>query len=622
MMRTMRASARWLMLILAIAFVGWMVFEVGMDVSGQSGMGPASELLSINGRKVDQQTFYQAVRNAQELQRQQGLPAAITLEDQRALENAVVDELVQQALLEAEYRRRGIGVTDEEVRQGILNAPFPDIQQIDAFHDENGQFDIEKYRRYLTAGADPNFALALEARYRSEIPMNKLLARIVADVTVSEERLWQAYGDRTDSATASVVAIVPSALIPDAELEVTEEELERYYRANRDDFEQPEGAYLSYVELPRIPNASDSAAAFQRIEQLREEIRSGTDFAAVAQRESADSGSRTVGGDLGEQPVGTFVPEFEEAAMTLRPGQMSGPVLTPFGYHLIRLESRTSTTIHARHILIPIELQGDHLEYVDARADTLDLIAADQDDPQVLDDAAAEMGLTVLSAGRVLKGERARVAGLPVPDAGVWAFEAIIGQTSQVIEAPEAYYVFRLDSIEDAGVPRLDDVRTLVAREVRLEKKEARARAVADSLRMDVDAGMELEEAARRRNLAVRQIGPMTRINPGPVLRDAPEAIGAAFGLPVGEVGGPFESDFGIFFVRPLERNEAERSAFDAEKELLRTQLTQQEQQARIQLFLAALREEADVIDRREELIKLAREQPALPFGATSPLGF
>jgi peptidyl-prolyl cis-trans isomerase D len=577
----MRASARWLMLVLAVAFVAWMVFDVGMDVTGQSNQGLAADLLSVNGRKIDQQSFYQAVRNAQEIQRQQGNPPAVTLEDQRALEDAVVDEIVQQVLLETEYTRRGIGVTDEEVRQNLLNAPFYEIQQIEAFQDENGQFDMEKYRRYLTSGADPNFTLALEARYRSEIPMAKLLARLVADVEISEGRLWRAYRDRMDSATANVVAIIPAALVPDAEIAVSDEELQRYYREHRSDLEQPAGAYLSYIELPRRPDASDSAAALRRVAELRGEIAAGTDFAAVAQRESADSTSRVAGGDLGDQPIGTFVPEFEEAAMALRPGQ----------------------------------LQGNHLEQVDARADTLDFIGAEQEAPEQLDSAAARMGLPVVSAGRVRKGDRARVAGLPVPDAGVWAFEAIVGQTSPIIETEDAFYVFRLDSLENAGVPPLDQVRTTVAREVRIEKKAALARAVADSVRMDLDAGTPLETAARSRNLAVRQLGSFTRLNPGPILRDAPEAVGAAFGLPLGEAGGPFVTDFGIYFVEPTARSEATREGFEAEKETLRAQLLQQEQQARVQLFLTALRKNATIVDRREALAKAARQQPALPFG-------
>ena len=204
MMRTMRSIAPWIMLVVAVAFVGWMVFEVGMDVQGQTTGGVTDEVARINGRKIDYQTFYTAVRNTQEFQRQQGAPPAVTLEEQRELEDAVMEQLVQEVVLEQEYELRGITVTDRELRDALLNAPLPELQQIPEFQTE-GQFDIEKYRRYLRSGADPNFALALEARYRTEIPRLKFYDRVTSDVYVSDAKLWRVYRDQHDSASAKVI---------------------------------------------------------------------------------------------------------------------------------------------------------------------------------------------------------------------------------------------------------------------------------------------------------------------------------------------------------------------------------------------------------------------------------
>ncbi len=72
MMRTMRASAKWIMAIVAVAFVGWMVFEVGMDIQGQGSTTANDEIARVNGRKITADVFYGAVRNAQEQQRQAG----------------------------------------------------------------------------------------------------------------------------------------------------------------------------------------------------------------------------------------------------------------------------------------------------------------------------------------------------------------------------------------------------------------------------------------------------------------------------------------------------------------------------------------------------------------------
>jgi peptidyl-prolyl cis-trans isomerase D len=214
MMRTMRSIAPWIMAIVAVSFVGWMVFEVGMDVRGQTTGAPLDEVGRVNGQKIDAQTFYAAVRQTQETQRQQGAPPTTTLEEQRQLEDQVLEQIVQQILLDDEYRRQEITVTDDELRQALRFAPLPELREVEIFQTE-GQFDLEKYQRYLLSGADPNFALALEQRYREELPRIKYFERIAQGANVSGAKLWQVYRDQNDSVTATVVALVPAVLVPD-----------------------------------------------------------------------------------------------------------------------------------------------------------------------------------------------------------------------------------------------------------------------------------------------------------------------------------------------------------------------------------------------------------------------
>ncbi len=621
MMRTMRSIAPWIMLIVAVSFVGWMVFEVGMDATGQGGATVNDKILSINGEGVGVQEFYLAVRATQDQQRQAGAPPIFNLEDQRALEDAVVEQIVQQVLLAAEYDRRGIMVTDEEIRNALLNRPLPALLDIPEFQTD-GVFDITKYQAYLMSGADPQFAYNMELQYREQLPLAKFVNQVTADVFVSTERLLQIYHDRNDSVTVNVVALVPAVQIADAEVEPTDEEIEAYYRANRTDFERPARAFMSYIEVLSGTNGADTAAALQRAEELREEILAGTDFAAVAARESSDSVSRVDGGDLGMQAFGSFVPAFEEAALALSQDELSGPVQTQFGYHLIRLESKTADSLHARHILVPIELAGDHLDAVDSRADTLDLLAAESDDPWALDSAAAGLGVPVMQASPVFEGDRAMTLGVFVPDAGIWAFEAIEGQTSPVVEATWAYMVFRLDSLQKTGIAPLEEVRFQVAAAVRQEKKAERIRALADAFAADLAAGLTLDDATQKHSLAMQSVGPFTRLAPSPVLRGAATTVGAAFGLPLNTVGGPYEDEFGTFFIEPTEHTVADTAGFGEQLDALRLEIAQAIQQARIQFIVATLREDADVIDRRQELQLAAQQQPELPFGATSPLGF
>ncbi len=619
MMRTMRGIAPWIMVIVAVSFVGWMVFEVGMDVGGQTSGGAANEVVSVNGRSIDLQTFYTAVRNAQELRRQQGIPTGVTLEEQRELEDAVVEQLIQELLLEQEYRRRGISASDREVRDALLNAPLPELQQVPEFQTE-GQFDLAKYQRYLRSGADPNFALALEARYRQEIPRYKFLDRITSDVYLSDAKLWRVYRDRNDSVTADVVALVPQVAAPEASISLTDAAVEEYYRAHRADFERPAQAFLSYVAVSRRPLAGDSAHALDRAREIRQELLDGADFAEVAARESADSVSRADGGDLGPVPPGTFVPAFEDAALALRPGQISEPVLTQFGYHIIRLESKRDALLHARHILVPIELYGEHLAQVDRQADSLDFFAAEAEDPQALDDVAAGMGMPVSTAPPLYQGNRLQLGPMIIPDVHLWAFEAQPGQISQVIESDWAFYVFRLDSLTPRAVPRLQDIREEVTRAAMRERQWTETRALAERIAGAIREGADLAAVADSFRVRVQRVGPFTRLAPSPAVADVPEAIGAAFGAPLGQPRGPFESNLGVFFVEPIRKTFADSAAFAAQKDEMRARLVQQARQARVQLILTAMRDQATVTDRRREIERLSQQQQSQPF--PSPLGF
>ena len=601
MMRSMRAIAPWIMVIVAVTFVGWMVFEVGMDIGGQTSGGASQEVARVNGRDIDYQTFYTAVQNAQEMQRQQGVPAPSTLEQRRELEDQVMEQLVQEIVLAQEYKKRHITVSDREVRDALLNAPLPEVQQIPEFQTD-GQFDIEKYQRYLRSQADPNFNLALEARYRQEIPRLKFFDQVTSDVYVSDAKLWRIYQDQHDSATADVMAIVPQVAIPADSIQLGDQDLTRYYDAHRSEFERPAEAFLSFVALSRRPEASDSAASEAHAEEVWQEIADGANFADVAKQESADSVSRDNGGDLGDVPYGTFVQPFEEAALRLRPGQVSRPVLTRFGWHIIEMHSKTDSTLHVSHILIPVQLYGQHLQTVDRKADSLDMYAAEIDDPTAFDTVAAEMGLNVAQAPPLLQGNRLQLGRFVIPDVHIWAFETVPGHTSQVIETDWAYYVFRLDSLHAAEVPPLDQVRAEVQRAAVIDRQWAEARALAERVKAAVDGGLDLQQAGDSFGLRVQNVGPFTRLNPGPILQGAPEAIGAAFGGTLGRPSGPWQTEYAIFFVEPLHWTFADAQAFQEQKDQLHAALIQQARQSRLQLVLSALRSEANVVDRREEL--------------------
>ena len=619
MMRTMRASAKWIMGVVAVTFVGWMVFEVGMDATAR-GSSAGNVVARVNGRAIDATTFYQAVRNEQERRRAEQQPVAVTLEEQQQFEDAVLEQLVQDMLLRTEFNRRGIRVSDQEIVEAARTSPPPEVLELPQFQTE-GQFDLQKYQRFVASAADPTFLLALEARYREELPRIKLYEQLTAGVFVADAALWRDYRDRSDSVTIALLQLFPQ--VAAADTVASDAEVEAYYREHRSDFEQPAVAHLSFVAVSRRANAADSAAAVERAAAIREELRGGADFADVAARESADSASRAKGGDLGAVPRGSFVPEFERAALALRPGQISDPVSTQFGLHIIRLESKTDSTLHARHILIPIRPVGEHLATVEAMADTLDLFAAEQDDPTALDRVAERLALPVARAPALFEGDRLQLGRFLVPDAGVWAFGgAQAGETSPVIETDYAYYVFRLDSLQAAGVPPLARVRESVRALAGSARQQQAMRALAGGIGADLRAGRaSLESVAERYGLSLRTVGPFTRYEPPTALQGAPEVVGAAFGVRVGQTGGPIHTEISSYSLRPVRKTQADSSVWRAQLETQRIQMIRRARQERVQLVLASLREQATVRDLRKELQRAQREaQNAAPQAPQAPV--
>ena len=625
-MRAMRANAKWLMLILAVAFVGWMIFDVGLNIQGQSG-STTDAALRVNGERVSYQDFLFAVRAASERQRSATGSGPVTLEEQRRLEDQVVEQIISDIVLSEEYRRRGITVTDAEIRQAAQTSPPQEIIQAAQFQTD-GQFDLEKYRRYLAAGADPNFLIALENRYRSEIPRIKLYEQLTADVYVSDAELWRQYQAEHDTVVAELLTLRPQAAVADSMVALTDQELNAYYRANRRDFERPAQAFMSYVRIPKIPNAADSVAALELARELRQEIvDSISTFEDVARRESADSASRFRGGGFGLIQPGVFNPTFEQAAKSLRVGEISEPVETPFGYHIIRLDSISGESYSPSHVLVAFEVRGAHLDSVESMADSLDLFGAEQDDPAALDRVADMVGATVQQAPRVFEGDFVRVGSVRVPDAGVWAFETTEGETSQVIEAQDGYYLFRLDSLVDEGVPPLEDIRATVEREALREKKVEASESIVDRVNARVQEGVDFETIQGEfTGVANSEMPPFSRANPAFQLANVPEALGWAFGLEAGEVSPPIRpqgSDF-VHWIRTISRTQADTSAFVAQIEEQRQQAVFRKRDARVRGYLLALREGANVIDRRREIEAVQREladqQDGL--GLPGPLGF
>jgi peptidyl-prolyl cis-trans isomerase C len=127
---------------------------------------------------------------------------------------------------------------------------------------------------------------------------------------------------------------------------ITDDEIETYYKGHEDEFTNPESVKARHILL-KVPEGADDKAwqeAGSKAEDIKKKLENGEDFVELAKKYSDDPGSKNKGGDLGFFTKGRMVPEFESAAFSLKPGELSDPVKTKFGYHIIEVKEKKAAS--------------------------------------------------------------------------------------------------------------------------------------------------------------------------------------------------------------------------------------------------------------------------------------
>lgn len=605
MMQVIRSKAgKFLVFPIIAGFIAWMVLEIGMEATGQT-PGAVSEIGSVNGESITLEMWNTAYQQQVEQARQQ-TGGRLSADQLAAVEQQTWDRLVGEMLLQREIRRRDIRVSDKEVVAAAQTMPPPFLMGNELFQTE-GQFDLAKYRQFLSGPtANAEVFQQLEEYYRSTLPQVKLFRQVTAGTHVTDAELWRAFRDRNETATVDYVALDLARLAP-GEVAVSADEIRRYYEENEREFERSPTARLTLAFLPLEITPVDRAASLQRARDVRQQIVGGADFAQVARSESADPGSAERGGDLGAVARGQMVKPFEDAVFSLPVGEVSEPVETQFGYHIVQVQSREGETAQVRHILIPVEKSEAEMDRLDEKAEELERLAQTQG----LERAARTVGATVRQ-NVVVSAESPFVPEIgSAREALEWAMtaanDADEAKASEVFASPQALYVARLESFTPRGKMSLADATPQIRRQLIVQKKRDQARAAGAKLVQEVRAGKTLQQAAQERGLQVQSAGPFTRIDPNPIFGQATAAVGAAFGTPVNQVSGVVESPAGLFIIRPTARTEAARAEFEAQKEQLRLITSGQFRQEVVSRWLDSLRRAAEIEDNRDQVLRGAR---------------
>lgn len=607
MLHQMRSAAKYIWIIMAVAFIGGFLLAETSGLLGRSAVTTSTIVAKVNGTEIPYLTWANASAQMAQQQEQSG-GHSLTLDERRQIDDRAFEQLVTEALFQQEYEKRGIRVTDEEiVDQAKYNPPeqFRSSPQLQT----EGQFDPAKYQRFLASPAarQQGMLAQLEGYYRAELPKQKLLSQIGGDVYVSDARLWGIYKDGHDSAAVSLVKLTPN-VTDEAIKAVSDADARSYYNAHKKSFERAGRAVLSIVSVSRTPTAADTVATRARIEALRAEIAKGAKFEDVAKRESDDSVSGKLGGDLGMGTKGRFVKPFEDAAAKLGAGELSAPILTQFGYHLLKMEKKKGDSTQMRHILKTVKQGDTAATLTDRRADSLSKMGGGTDQPAKFDAAAKALGLLV-SKIEVRDGSPATFGGQIVPSASAWAFMgAKVGESSDLFDDEHAYYLVRLDSLVTGGVADFDavkaDVKTAVAREQSIDKLMATAKTVSADA-----ATSTLEAAATKHGQKVETQGAFVRTGVAPMLGALSEAVGVAFTLPVGAVSGAVRTDGGVYVMRVDRRTDSSKDEWAKQKESQREQTVRGMREQKVRMFMESLRKAAKIDDRRKQIQSAQRRQ-------------
>ncbi len=600
MMTTLREKTALVLWFVIFAFIGLIVVEWGADYTGgQSQQSIGDNVGVINGEAVSLKDFQGALRQAaRQVPREQQT-------DEGVLVRQVWDSYVQEVLLTQEIERLGVQVTDKEVAYYTRTQPPPAVQSMEAFQTD-GQFDMAKYTQFI---GDPNnlqdpnnrgFVMQVEYMLRQQLLNYKLQRLLMSSVQVTPAEVRDLFAERNERVKIDYVIAAGSATSDD-QIEVTDADVSAYYEENKSDFAHPEQVRLSYAYFAKVASAADSQAVSEEIARLREEVLAGADFAELAEAVSDDQGSAAQGGALGTFGRERMVKPFADAAFAMEPGDISEPVRTRFGWHLIKVDAKTvedgEEKVTASHILLRYQPSRSTEDTLRTWADEFQAKAAESN----FEAALAAAGMQAADSGYLQRDQIVPSLGQGTAWLVNWALSQEPGTVSRVAENERGIWVAKVEDKRAEGTLPLDEVRLRLEREVLAQKKADIAAEKLRQVRTQVEGGTSLADAASAAGLEVRQSELFTRAESVPGIGRGNGVIAAAFRLEDGQLSDIVTLRQGAYLVQVVEREALDEALFAEQSAQLQQQLLAQRQQEALQSWFVQLYEAADIEDNRHE---------------------
>ncbi|WP_368178470.1 peptidylprolyl isomerase [Aeromonas sp. R7-1] len=412
--------------ILGLIILSFALAGVGSYLNGPARTAPAT----VNGNDISAPALENAYRNERARMESQMGEAfnqlAANPDYMKQFRRGVLDRLIDQALIDDKARSLGLRVSDEQIKQAIVAMPE---------FAENGKFSNDRYLQLIRrAGMTPEmfrdflrqdmvrqqlmgavlgseFALKGEAEQLDrlynqtrDLRLIRLAASAYVDgIEVSDAEVEQFYKANSarfmNDETVKVDYLLLDAANLGKNIKVTEQDAQDYYDQHQDLFQRPERRQVAHI---LIPFGKDEKAAEQKAEAVLAKAKAGDDFAALAKADSSDTFSAKKGGELDWFEKGVMDPAFEKAAFALaKAGDLSAVVKSPFGFHIIKLlgvePAKTKPFVDVMSDTIA-RLQSEKAKE-QFFAEQQKMADSSFENPDSLDLTAEAMGLQVQSTG-------------------------------------------------------------------------------------------------------------------------------------------------------------------------------------------------------------------------------
>jgi peptidyl-prolyl cis-trans isomerase D len=549
----------------------------------------------------------------------------------------ILTQLVFTKEIQYEANRLGMKVTNEEVADRVkqflptaFNGDSPVsmdqytllVQQrfgmsVPVFEDliKQGLLE-EKFRRLVTDGVSAGPAELMEQyRYQNEkVKLSYALVKpedLEAKITPTEDEIKAAYEKRKSQYQIPEKRSVEYGLVDVSKLrqsvQISDDDLKAKYQQDIAQYQVPNRVHAQHILFMTVgkPDAVVDEIR-KKAEDVLKQAKKGTKFDDLAKKYSEDPGSKDKGGDLGWLVQGQTVPEFEKAAFSLQPGQISDLVKTQYGFHIIKvLEKETAHTKPFDEVKDSIRAPMMLSKADDEASKVADQLAAAirKSNRTPLADLARDYHLQVSQTRAVAATDQLLELGNS-NDAKDSIFRLREGEVSPPIRTDRGYVVLALKQVLPAHQGSLDEVREKIVASLKQEKAQELARSKAEELSKRAKSGEKFDSAAKALGLEPKssedfaRSGSIAGVGSG-------KQVGAAFNMKIGEVSTAQNLGLNWLVYRVDGKTEANPADFEKQKKDLTDQVLNEKRGLAYEAFRSGLEERL----KQEGKLKLMPEK-------------